>query len=217
MAIATAAPVTHNRADGFLVLAVVAALHTVVLWGLLKVTLPLKIRTSTSHLELTHLTLGRPEGVVRRPPPALSLQPLGRQNVGNPPTFQPRPPTQPSAAATTEEDNAIHPPIDWAEELNRTARKVASDASAPQPRAFGAPHHAPAPPAKPPEFAWSRSRTHRLETGPDGAAVHLGDNCVIAFTPLPFPVCRLGKKEANGDLFQHMRDPPPSDDWKSQP
>ena len=57
----------------------------------------------------------------------------------------------------------------------------------------------------------------KMETGPGGTAVHLGDHCVIAFTPLPFPVCRLGKWEANGDLFKHMRDPPQSGDGKDAP
>jgi hypothetical protein len=130
---------------------------------------------------------------------------------------QPRTPGQPSAAVPAEEDTAIHPPIDWADELNRAAREVASGATAPQPRAFGAPHVVPAPQAKPPEFGWSHSRTHRLERGPDGTAVHLGDRCVIAFSPLPFPVCRLGKWEANGDLFKHMRDPPQSGDGNGPP
>jgi hypothetical protein len=127
---------------------------------------------------------------------------------------QPRPPSQAGAAPPGDEDNAIHPPIDWANELNRAASESASGASAPQPRVFGAPHVAPTPPAKPPEFGWSHSRTHRVETGPGSTAVHLGEHCVIAFTPLPFPVCTLGKKEANGDLFKHMRDPPQPGDWK---
>jgi len=211
------APVTHKRARQLLVIAVVAALHAGVCWVLLKATLPLKIRTATASLELTYLTLDMPESVARRPAPAARSQPLVRQGVAISPLNQPRPLSQPSAAAPAEEDNAIHPPIDWANELNRTAREVASAASAPQPRVFGAPHVAPTPPAKPPEFGWSHSRTHRLETGPGGTAVHLGDHCVIAFTPLPFPVCRLGKKEANGDLFKHMRDPPQPGDWQDPP
>jgi hypothetical protein len=127
---------------------------------------------------------------------------------------QPRPPQQPSGAAPAEENNAIHPPINWANELNRTARDSASGESAPQPRAFG-PHVAPTPPAKPPEFGWSRSRTHRVDRGPDGTAIHLGDHCVInLFSQMPLAGCSLGKKEANGDLFKHMRDPPQPGDWK---
>jgi hypothetical protein len=199
-----------------LVTAVVAALHAGVCWVLLKATRPLKMRTATSSLELTYLTLDRAESVAR-PAPALRSRRLAGQSVPIPPFNQPRSLSQPSAAAPAEEDNAIHPPIDWANELSRTGREFASGASAPQPREFGAPHVAPTPPTKPPEFGWSHSRTHRLETGPGGMAVHFGDNCVIAFTPVPFPVCTIGKKEANGDLFKHMRDPPQPGDWKDPP
>jgi hypothetical protein len=208
------APVTLKHARRLWVIAVVAALHAGVCWVLLKATRPLKVRTATFSLELTYLDM--PERVARRAAPAARAQPLVRQSVAVPALNQPRPLSPPSAEAPAEEGNAIHPPIDWASELNRTAREIASGASAPQPREFGAPHVAPTP-SKQPEFGWSRSRTHRLETGPGGTAVHLGDHCVIAFTPLPFPVCRLGKKEANGDLFKHLRDPPQPGDGKDLP
>jgi hypothetical protein len=212
------AAVTHKRARRLWAIVVVAALHAGVGWLLLAPARPLKIRTATSSLELTYLTLDTPESVATRSARAPRSQPLLRQRVAIPPLDQPQPVGQPSAAAPAEEDNAIHPPpIDWANELNRTARESASAASAPQPREFGAPHMAPTPPAKPPQFGWSYSRTHRLESGPGGTAAHLGDHCVIAFTPLPFPVCKLGKKEANGDLFKHMRDPPQPGDWKDPP
>ncbi len=216
MGLGPGAPVTRQRAGRLWVLAVVAVLHAGGLWGLLKATLPLKIRTSTS-LELTYLTLDRRESTARKPAPVPHSQRRGRQSVGILPLAQPPPPSKSIAAATAEENDAIHPPIDWASELARTSREVASSAAAPQPRAFGAPHLAPAPPPKPLEFGWSRPRTRRLEAGANGTAVRLGDNCVIAFTPLPFPMCRLGKEEANGDLFKHMRDPPQFGDWKSPP
>jgi hypothetical protein len=61
------------------------------------------------------------------------------------------------------------------------------------------------------------SRTHRLETRRGGTDIHLGDRCVIAFTPLPFPVCSLGQRDANGDLFKHMLDPPHPGDLKDPP
>jgi hypothetical protein len=211
------ASVTHKRARRLWVLAVVAALHAGVGWVLLKAARPLKVRTATSSLELTYLTLDRPESGARRPAPALPARPLVRQSVPIPLLKQPRPLDQPSAAAPAEEDNAIHPPIDWANELNRTAREYVSGASTPQPREFGAPHVAPTPPKKRAEFGWSHSQTHRMETSPGSTDVHWGDHCVISFTPLPFPVCKLGKKDANGDLFKHMRDPPQPDDSKDPP
>ena len=209
------AAVIHKRARRLWIIAVVGALHAGVCWVLLG-TRPLKIRTGTPSLELTFLTLDMPESTARKPAPARRSQPLVRQGVATPPLNQPRPGSQPSAAAPGEEDNAIHPPIDWANELNRAARESSSAAAAPQPREFGAPHTAPVP-AKPPEFGWSHSRTHRVETGPGGLAIHFGDNCVIAFTPVPFPICTVGRKEANGELFKHMRDPPQPGDWKDLP
>jgi hypothetical protein len=211
------AAVTQKRARRLSVFALVAALHGGVCWLLLEATRPFKIGTAASSLELIYLTLGVPENRTKGSPQAPRSQPLLRPSAANPPK-QPRPLSQPSTAAPAEEDNAIHPPIDWANELNRTARESASGESAPKPREFGAPHVAPAPRAKPPEFGWSHSRTHRVETGPGSLAViHLGDHCVIAFTPLPVTVCTPGKTEANGDLFKHMRDPPQAGDWKDPP
>jgi len=179
---------------------------------LLEVTRPLKIRIASSGLELIYIPLDVP---ARKPAPALRLQPPAPDSTATLPLNPPRPPKQPSEAAAAEEDNAIHPPVDWANELNRTARDSASGESAPHPRAFGQPHVAPTPPAKPPEFGWSRSRTHRVDRGPDGTAIHLGDHCVInLFSQMPLVACSPGKKEANGDLFKHMRDPPQPGDWK---
>jgi hypothetical protein len=198
-------------------MAVVVALHIAVCWMLLEATRPLKIRTASTRLELTYLTLDMPESVARTPAPARRWQPLVRQSVATPPLNQPRPLSQPSGSDPGEADNAIHPPIDWANELNRTAKESASGELAPKPREFGAPHVAPAPPSKPPEFGWSHSRTHRLERGPGSMGIHLGDHCVISFTPLPSAVCSPGKREANGDLFNHMRDPPQLGDWKDPP
>jgi hypothetical protein len=210
------AAVTHKRVRRLWVIAVVGALHAGVCWVLLG-TRPLKIRMGTPSLELTFLTLDMPESVARKPAAARRSRPLMRQSVAMPPLKQPRPLSQPSAAAPGDEDNAIHPPIDWANELNRTARESVSGASAAQPRVFGAPHVAPTQRAKSPEFGWLHSRTHRLERDPGSLAIHLGDHCIITFTPLPFPLCTPGTKEANGDLFKHMRDPPQPGDWQDPP
>jgi hypothetical protein len=211
------AAVTHERTRRLSVIAVVVALHIAVCWMLLEATRPLKIRAVSIRPELAYLTLDLPQSVARTPAPVRPAQSPMRQGAPIPPLSRRQSPSQPGAATPGEEDNAIHPPIDWANELNRTARESASGESAPKPREFGAPHVAPKLPAKPPEFGWSHSRTHRLETGPGGMAVHLGDHCVIAFTPLPFPVCTPGKKEANGDLFKHMRAPRQPGDWKDPP
>jgi hypothetical protein len=211
------AAVTHKKARRLSVIAVVAALHITVYWVFLEATRLRKMRTATSSLEYTYLTLVAPDRATTRPAPARPSQPLMLQSVAPPPLSRPRLGSQPSAAAPGEDDNAIHPPIDWASELNRTARESAAGESAPQPRAFGTPHAAPPPPAKPPEFGWSHSRTHRLERDPGSLGLHVGDHCVISFTPLPSAVCSPGKREANGDLFKHMRDPPQFGDWKDPP
>ena len=199
---------THPRARRLSVIAAVAALHAGVLWVLLETTTPLEIRTEALSQELTYLNLNTPQSAPRRPAPLRRWLPLLPHGGTSPPSIPPQARKPLSAPPRGDEDNAIHPPIDWANELSRTAREAASGASAPPPRVFGAPHITPTPLAKAPEFGWSYSRTHRVETGPNGTAIHLNDRCAIALAPLPFPVCVLGKREANGDLFKHMRDPP---------
>jgi hypothetical protein len=102
----------------------------------------------------------------------------------------------------------IHPPIDWAGELDRAAGNSIADAPSIQPRDFGFPRSSAAPPSKLPEFGWSYAPTHRVESLPGGGLlVNLNDNCVLVFAPLPFFACALGKKPANGNLFEHMNDP----------
>jgi hypothetical protein len=65
-----------------------------------------------------------------------------------------------------------------------------------------------APGAKQPEFAWDHARIHRVEPIPGGGMiVWLNDRCAIAFLVIfPFATCGVGKIEARGDLFDHMRD-----------
>ncbi len=59
-----------------------------------------------------------------------------------------------------------------------------------------------------PQFDWDYARTHRVESIPQGGIIiHLNDNCVVVMTPLPFASCSPFKREANGELFKHMRDP----------
>lgn len=114
----------------------------------------------------------------------------------------------PRAAPEEHENNAIHPPTDWASELSRAARDAASDESTQKPRDFGFPHPSSAPTAKAPEFGWDYAATHRVESIPGGGLLlHVNDNCVVVLVPLPFFACGIGKKEANGDLFEHMHDP----------
>jgi hypothetical protein len=49
--------------------------------------------------------------------------------------------------------------------------------------------------------------TQRVEIAPEGGMIiHLSDKCVLVFTPLPFALCGVGKKEANAHLLDHMND-----------
>jgi hypothetical protein len=96
---------------------------------------------------------------------------------------------------------------DWNSELELVAKSAAGGDGSAQHRDFGFPRRAPS--TKTPTFDWDRVHTHRVEIGPEGGViVHLSDKCVMVFMPFPFPVCGIGKKEANGHLLDHMRDAP---------
>jgi hypothetical protein len=116
---------------------------------------------------------------------------------------QPR--TVPEASPTPPQNDAITPRIDWQAELAREAGAAASARSDHPYREFDFPRRAP-PAAKPPEFAWDRNHTHRVESVGGALVVHINDHCVLVMAPLPFVFCRPGKLPANGDLFGHMKD-----------
>jgi hypothetical protein len=126
----------------------------------------------------------------------------------------PAPPIPPPVAAEK-------PPatIDWAAEAKGAAGHQAELAAAPQPRALdqhgaGTDFNGGLGPdrARPPEFGWDRSKTHRIERLPGGGTlVRVNDQCVIILFPIPFAACALGRIPVRGDLFDHMRDAPISD------
>src|SRR5688500_1868398 len=65
------------------------------------------------------------------------------------------------------------------------------------------------PAAPSPEFGWDHSQTHRIEPIPTGGTlIHINDRCFVVISGLIMPVCKLGKIEARGDLFEHMNDTP---------
>jgi hypothetical protein len=141
----------------------------------------------------------------------------------------PRPTATARAAARTNrpaafappqpETEAISPPAaaapDWPHELeiaaNNQLQSAARQRSQPSPLA---PHDFSK--VKPgstddsrPEFGWSHSATHRVEELPSGGLlINLNDRCAIAWVIFPFPVCRIGKIPARGDLFDHLKDTP---------
>jgi hypothetical protein len=62
-----------------------------------------------------------------------------------------------------------------------------------------------------PQFGWSHSATHRVETFAEGGfMLNINDRCSIAIMIIPMPFCRVGKIPVRGDLFEHMDDPSPA-------
>jgi hypothetical protein len=199
----------RRRAQQLSIIAVVVALHIAAYWGFLTATHPFTIRAISQNLELVFIPAPviPSESSARKPAPTRRSQRASQQGAAIPPD------AQPNTAPSSDEGNAIHPPIDWAAELDRAARDAVPAEPAAELRNFGFPHASAAPP-KPPEFGWSHTRIHRVESIPGGGMlVHVNDNCVLVFIPLPFFACAPGQKPANGDLFEHMHDPPHAGDW----
>jgi hypothetical protein len=100
--------------------------------------------------------------------------------------------------------------IDWQREAEDVARKHALEAEANRPSQSGT-----GPPQAKPDFAWSHSRTHRIEPMENGGfVVWISENCGVAIAIMAMPFCKISKKPPRGDLFEHMDDPPRPGDWK---
>ncbi len=180
--------------------AAVLVLHTAVCWLLLSKIRVLAVPEVAQSLEL--LWLPAPPGPSPAPDQTQTQNPASRPSTRSAPArLVPAPRENPAPP----ESNAITPPIDWQAELAREAQ--ASAAAKPESRLkdFGFPRRAP-PAAKAPEFAWDRNHTHRVESGAGALVVHLNDNCTLVLAPLPFLFCAPGKRPADGDLFEHMKD-----------
>jgi hypothetical protein len=140
--------------------------------------------------------------------PPLEVAPLAP-----PPLPEQSPPadTAPQLIAPPEHAEARAPPaIDWRRDAEQVARDHALAAEAGRERKDDS-----GPPKPKPEFGWSHSRTHRIEPMESGGfVVWISDQCGVAISGLAMPFCRLGKKPARGDLFEHMNDPPAAGDWK---
>lgn len=104
------------------------------------------------------------------------------------------------------------PSIDWQREAEDIAREHALQAGAQRdPKDDSSP-------VKPkPEFGWSHSRINRIEPMEEGGfLVWINDRCAIVISVLAMPICKIGKKPARGDLFEHMDDAPTLGDWKDE-
>jgi len=121
----------------------------------------------------------------------------------------------PVQVPTAPQDDSSAPiAIDWAREaeLAATRRLRADEEAARRATAFSArkgPSLAVAKPL-PPKFGWSHAQTQRVESVPGvGTLINLNDRCAILITFMLIPICKLGKIDARGDLFEHMDDPAP--------
>ena len=107
------------------------------------------------------------------------------------------------------------PSIDWQEESRTAAERAAAGLEAERRRKRNVdvdPRFArPAP--RTPEFGWDQSKIHRVESLPAGGLlIHLNDRCSLSLSGFLIPMCKLGKIEARGDLFDHIGDRPLDED-----
>jgi hypothetical protein len=199
----------QRRARQLSIIAAVVALHIAVVWVLLAATQPIVMRSLPQSLQLVFIApaIIAPESSIRNPVSRSQRSVLRNATQSSPVEANPAPPS--------EDGNPIHPPIDWAAELNRVVRDLTAAEASRKPLNFGFPHASKVPSAKPPEFGWSYAPTHRVEPMPGGGLlVNLNDNCVLVFAPRPFFfACALGKKPANGKLFEHLHDPSQAGQW----
>jgi hypothetical protein len=121
--------------------------------------------------------------------------------------------TAPQLIAPPEREEAPAPPsVDWQREAEETARDHALRAEAQ--RQHKNEH---APPKSKPEFGWSHSRVQRIEPMEEGGfLVWINDRCAIVISVLAMPICKIGKKPARDDLFEHMDEAPAMGDWQDE-
>jgi hypothetical protein len=182
------------------IIGLVLALHLACIWSLLANSRAIARRTDSDGLQIVLIA---PSAPPERKAPGLEPAhgtPNRRASANRAPQQQPMPPAA--------EGNAIHAPIDWAEELSRAASDATAEKSAQVLKDFGFPHR-PSPPPKATQFDWDYAATHRVQAVEGGGLlVNLNDRCVLVFLPVPLFACGVGTKEANGELLRHMGDPP---------
>jgi hypothetical protein len=191
----------HRRAKFLCAIAVVLGLHLTVIWLLLATSRVLSFRTKSQSLAIV---------LIARPVVAPEYKSISRvlENAARRRQITAKPLPTPGVRPQESENNAIHPPTDWATEMSRVVNDAVSEKLAQKPRDFGFPHSRSAPDSKTPQFGWDYAATHRIEAIPEGGLLlHLNDNCVLILFPLPFAGCGIGKRKVDGDLFEHMHDP----------
>jgi len=185
------------------IFAIVCLLHGALLWGLFALKHTTTMGSGLDSLQL--FVVKTPRAVQTKPETSPSLR------SSRHPTHPAVETTSPTAPLPTLPDGSRSPitgPIDWYGELERAASAHSDEATSRND--FGFPHRPPTT-ADYPQFDWDYARTHRVESLPQGGLlIHLNDNCAMVLSPLPFAVCGVGKRKANGELFKRMRDPKPA-------
>ena len=205
----------HTRSLG--ILAAVVGLHIAIFWLLWATTRAVSMRIALPNLEVMFIT---PDAQPTMPD-ARSIAPTrqdsshkstasthpGRRLAAGSELAGSSPSTSNLTPSTAIEDGTAQSPIDWDDELSHAAGRPGAEQ--PAVRDFGFPHRDPKP-VKAPEFGWSHAQTHRVEsvTG-GGVVININDNCAIVLVfPFALAGCKLGKRKANGGLFDHMGDEP---------
>ncbi len=199
-------PDTRRRAQSLWAALLVALLHIAV-FSLLPTRIKISLPDRASAFEYVFITPPISQVLIHPQVHAPAIPPLGVE------LRKPGPQADDSLSLLAAPDEARDdgPSIDWNAELERAVKDNSLREAAPARRDFGLPHHPGPAAAKPPEFSWDYAPTHRVESLPEGGLlINLNDRCVLVLAPLPFPVCGIGTKPANGELFKHMRDAPPA-------
>jgi hypothetical protein len=142
----------RRRTQVLLAITAVLGLHLAIIWALLA-SHGFKPRAESRPLEF----------VLIAPPSFRNDRMTTRVPYGAVPRRRAAPTSSPSSPASTQhaEGDAIHPPIDWIGELERSAKNSTSDDGSMRKRDFGFPHAPSTGTARRPEFGWDRAATHR--------------------------------------------------------
>jgi hypothetical protein len=196
-------------ASQFIAIVAVVLLHGAIFVLLMSARVP-RLDSHTNDTSMTLIVIppvAAPRVVVPEdvtPTPARSIE-----SVASPPAI-------PAETTTPSEERA---PIDWAREAALAARHQVDAIELERrrtrgftPKAQGREPETPVSPA--PEFGWART-AQRVEALPEGGIlIHVSERCVIVISVMVLPACGFGEIPANGDLFEHMNDPPTLGDWK---
>jgi hypothetical protein len=190
-----------RQARLLLILSMVLGAHLALVWLLLS-SHHLLVRSATGSLQLVWIPRTAPSEVAIEPGDTIHgpRKAIAHHRVdltSGSPSIAESPPS--------EENNAIHSTPDWSQELGLAAKDAVAKELEKKKHEADFAHVFPAQPTSPTQFAWDYAATHRVESLPQGGLViHINDNCVLLIFPLPFVGCAIGKKPANGGIFESM-------------